>query len=119
MTGREIFEKALRMLGYIEQDGTVDSSLNYKALTIINAVYADIYFLLFKDGFMPLLSLSEKINLDERILHDVFPYGVAMHISLGEGDGLNQQVFSTIYNSKRCSVNTLDTRSDILPSVSE
>ena len=45
MKAIEIYEKALRMLGYIYEDGSYDDSLNLKALGILNAIYADLYFL--------------------------------------------------------------------------
>lgn len=117
MKAIEIYEQALKMLGYINEDGSLDDSLNLKALGIINAVYADLFFLLQDDGFVPIKHLNETPNLNKRILIDIFPYGVAMYLALSVGDGLNQQVFGTIYNSKRCSVNSIYMRSDIVPGI--
>ncbi len=117
MTAIEIFERALKLLSYIGEDGSYDDSLNLKALSIINAVYADLYFLKNEDGFKPLSNLSETPLLSNRILNDVFVYGVAMHLALSVGDGINQQVFTTIYNSKRCSILTVDTKTDTIPGV--
>lgn len=117
MKAIEIYEKALKLLGYIFEDGSYDDSLNLKALSIINAVYADLYFLNKNDGFMPLKSLNDIPTLTERVINDVMPYGVAMHLALSVGDGLNNQIFATIYNSKRCSIITVDTKTDVIPSI--
>ena len=117
MKAIEIFERALKLLSYIGEDGSYDDSLNLKALSIINAIYADLYYLIYDEGFTPLQSLNDTPKLNDRIINDVFVYGVAMHLSLSVGDGLNHQVFTTIYNSKRCSVLKVDTRSDVIPSI--
>nr|DAX69602.1 MAG TPA: hypothetical protein [Caudoviricetes sp.] len=119
MTGQEMFEKALKLLSYTEPDGSSDSSLVMRALSIINAVYADIFFIFENEGFTPLYSLSDEIGLPERVLRDVMPYGVAMHLALGEGDGLNEQVFATLYNSKRASLGPETRRGDVIPSIYE
>ena len=37
MTGQEMFEKALKLLNYTEPDGSSDSSLVMRALSVINA----------------------------------------------------------------------------------
>lgn len=117
MKAIEIYEKALKLLGYIFEDGSYDESLNLKALSIVNAVYADLYFIKNDSGFLPLVSLNDIPKLSERIINDVMPYGVAMHLALSVGDGLNNQIFTTIYNSKRCSVLTIDTKTDVIPSI--
>ena len=117
MKAIEIYEKALKMLGYIFEDGSYDDSLNLKALSILNMVYADLYFIKNNDGFQPLMSLNDIPKLSERIITDVMPYGVAMHLALSAGDGLNNQVFATIYNSKRCSVLNIDSKTDVIPSI--
>ena len=117
MKAIEIYEKALRMLGYIYEDGSYDDSLNLKALGILNAIYADLYFLKNESGFSPLKALNDVPLLSEIILNDVMPYGVAMQLALSVGDGLNNQIFTTIYNAKRCSVLTIDTKSDVIPSI--
>ena len=117
MKAIEIYEQALKLLGYINEDGSLDDSLNLKALGFINAVYADLFYLINDDGFTPLKSLDERPNLSKRILNDVFVYGLAQYLALSVGDGLNQQVFATIYNAKRCSINTILQKSDVIPSV--
>lgn len=117
MKAIEIYEKALKMLGYIFEDGSYDDSLNLKALGILNLVYADLFFINNSDGFLPLTSLNDIPKLSERIIADVMPYGVAMHLALSVGDGLNNQIFATIYNSKRCSVLRVDTKTDVIPSI--
>ncbi len=104
MTAKEMFMKALNMLGYIEPTGNYDETLNKKAVGAVNAIYCDLYYLIYDSGFTKLTSLNDHINLPERILNDVMPYGVAMHLSLLEGDSLNEQIFASFYNSKRLTV---------------
>ena len=115
MSGFEIFIKALKLLNYISPEGDYDSSLTLRALPIINAVYADIYYFFNSENFKPLTDLNETVNLSEKILNDVFPYGVAMHIAIGEADALNQQIFGNIYNSKKVRLSFSDSRIDVLP----
>ena len=117
MKAIEIYEHALKLLGYINEDGSLDDSLNLKALAFINAVYADLFYLINEDGFIPLKSLDESPKLNKRILTDVFPFGVAQYLALSVGDGLNQQIFANIYNSKRCSINTISQKNDVIPSI--
>ncbi len=108
MTAHELFLRALDMLGYVEPNGHFDDTLQKKALSAVNAIYADLYYLLNDSGFVPAKKLTDTINLPERVLYDVACYGVAMHLSLLEADSLNEQIFATLYNSKRISVSNSD-----------
>ena len=108
MMAQTLFEKALALLNLREADGTCDQTLTKNALPCVNAVYCDLYYLLYDSGYRDVSSLRDTLNLPERVFFDVAPYGVAMHLAKMIGDGLNQQIFSTIYNSKRAAVGAKD-----------
>lgn len=103
MTGTEIFKKALILLGYTDSLGEVSAGnrLLVRALTVVNTVYADLFYITRGEGFAPLRSLSERILLPERALYDVMPYGVAAQLAQSESDGDSQQLFVLLYNQKR------------------
>ena len=103
MTGAEIFKKALILLGYTDSLGEVSAEhrLKARALTVVNTVYADLFYITRGEGFSPLCTLSERIYLPERALYDVMPYGVAAFLAQSESDGDSQQLFVLLYNQKR------------------
>ena len=108
MLAQTLFEKALALLNYREADGNCDQTLTKNALPCINAVYCDLYYLLNTSGYSDAASLRDTLNLPERVFFDVAPYGVAMHLAKMLGDGLNQQIFATLYNSKRAAIGAKD-----------
>ena len=111
MTARELYILALTMLGYKDQD-----MFKEKAITLINSVYADIFYDLKPDGeFQPIKSLQEKIDLPPKVLHDVFPYGLAGFLAQSESDGDQQQLFMSIYNKKKNRLNTFSQIEDVIP----
>ena len=114
MNGTQIFITALNMLGY-----TSSERFNKKALSALNQVYADIWYCVNDTDFVPLEKLSDNIELDARILHDVMPYGVAAVLAQAENDGDNQQYMSRIYNRKRASINQMSNIVDTIPTPEE
>lgn len=101
MTGNELFNQALALTGY---GGTalVDASdIKERALSIINAVYSDIYFLTKKDGFQKLSSLENTLDLTERETVDCAVYGVAKFLAKLLGTDDDYKVFSSIYCYKK------------------
>lgn len=114
MTAQTLFEKALSLLNLRDADGSCDEILTKNALSCINAVYCDLFYLLNSSGYSEAASLRDTLNLPERVFYDVAPYGVAMHLAKMLGDGLNQQIFATIYNSKRAAVGAKDNICDTI-----
>ena len=111
MTARELYISALTLLGYKDSD-----MFKEKAITLINAIYADIFYDLKPDGeFQPIKSLQEKIDLPPKVLHDVFPYGLAGFLAQSESDGDQQSNYMYIYNQKKNRLNTTDEIVDVLP----
>lgn len=120
MTGQDVFRQAMRLLGYTDTLGELDSAQNtelYKrALTVINQLICELS--LSESGTMapPLSSLRQELPLSEQTARGVLPYGVAMLLAAAEGDGDNQQVFAALYDQKRVSVRQgYERRTDTLP----
>lgn len=116
MTGGDMISKALLMLGLSDEQGnTTNPRYQTASLSALNTVYADLYYKFNTEGFKE-ISLHENIDLPERVVFDVMPYGVAAHIATAIGDGENQQFYAEIYNQKRkiCGGSSV---SDTLPTV--
>lgn len=119
MTGKEMFKKSLILLGYTDSMGetSAEQRFNSRAITAVNAIYGDLYYTQGIDGFKPIERLEDEINLSERALNDIMPYGVAMLLAQSEGAGDEQQLFSSIYNQKRAAMSRITTIEDVIPSV--
>ncbi len=120
MTGQEVFRQAMRLLGYTDTLGDLDSAQNtelYKrGLTVINQLVCDLSLSERDTMAPPLGSLRQELPLSERTARDVLPYGVAMLLAAAEGDGDNQQLFAALYDQKRVSVRQgYERRTDTLP----
>ncbi len=103
MKAREIVERALKHLGYTDRLGKPDAEAfgpQYKmALTACNAVMNELQR---KEGkaYTTLSSLEDTIELSERSINEVMPYGVAMHLAIIDNDESQQSVFSSLYSQK-------------------
>lgn len=119
MTGTEVLDKALRLLGYTDSLGLpeMNGRIKSRAVAVVNAVYSDLFYLLHDHGFPGVRALKEEICLPERVLNDVMPYGVAAFLAQGESDGDQQQYFMAIYNSKRLGIAGSAQVEDVLPTV--
>lgn len=118
MTAAKIIEKALRLLGYdvLQKTGSI-SDIDENAISAVNSVYADLYFLLNKEGFNEIENALETIDLPEKALVDIMPYGVAAFMASFQGDSDSQQFFSKIYNLKRRSLIKEETFQDVIPGI--
>ena len=105
MTVKEMYQKALTLLGYVGSDSiSGETEFARKGVAVINQIYSDLHYAISREDFIPVNSFTDKINLSARILNDVMPYGVAMLLAQSEGDGDNQMVFAALYNKKRVGV---------------
>lgn len=114
MTGLNLFEKAMEMLGYVNSDGISGrNEMIKKALTLINNVYAELYYA-WEDWrnkpFEPLKNINESLNLPQIVLDDIAPYGVAMYLAQSESDADNQSLYAAIYNQKKTRVKRVTTQ---------
>lgn len=118
MTAEYVIEKAMALLGYTDMEGNTSSArFQGVSLSALNAIYGDLYYINNAIGFTPVGSASEEINLDERVINDVMPYGVAAFIAQNMGDTVNQQFFSQMYNLKRKTVASNESITDTLPTI--
>lgn len=118
MTGEQIIAKAIFLLGYNDMFGnTNDARFQVTAKNALNFIYSDLFYINQTKGFKEIEGFSDEIELPERALFDVMPYGVAAFIAQAMGDGENQQYFSQLYNLKRKALADPGTIADAIPSV--
>ena len=117
MTGNEMMKMALTVLGYTDSTGEIsgDQRFRSRALTVLNGVYSDLFYIKHRDGFIPLKNTTDNIVLPERELNDVMPYGVAAFLAQSESDGDQQQTFILLYNSKRAALTQSEAVGDVIP----
>lgn len=117
MTGNEMMKKALTLLGYTDSTGEISGEQRFRsrALTVLNGVYSDLFYIKHRDGFVPLKNITDNIVLSERELNDVMPYGVAAFLAQSESDGDQQQTFILLYNSKRAALTQSEAVGDVIP----
>ena len=110
-------EKAAALLGYVSANGNVQLSLRVasKALALVNIIYSDLHAICAEGTFMPITNLEQSLNLPENVLHDVFPYGLAMMMAQGESDGDQQDLYAYLYNKKRAGLSRFESVKDVLP----
>lgn len=114
MTGNQLLNTSLKILGYTDQNGNAQltSRVRNSAVVNINLVYSDLWRITHTESFEPINSLGDTIDLPGNALHDVFPYGLCMHIARSENDGDQQQFYSVLYNQKRTSLSNFETVED-------
>jgi hypothetical protein len=118
MIALKIIEKAIKLLGYdtLQKAGSI-TDIDESAITALNAVYADLYFLINKEGFCQITNATQTVNLPEKALNDIMPYGVASFMASFQGDNDSQQFFSKIYNLKRKALIKEETVQDVIQTV--
>ena len=110
MTGMDVFRQALRLLNYTDVSGETDAAaageLYKRGLSVMEQLCAELC--LSESGRLPppLRSLNERLPVSEKTARTVLPYGVAMLLAAGRGDGDNQQLFASLYDQKRASLHT-------------
>lgn len=116
MTGRNVLQQALGLLGYQNMEEiTGQSEILQRGLMAVNQIYADLHYITTLRPHQPLADLAEELLLSQRAAADVMPYGVAMLLAQTESDGDNQQLFAELYNRKRSSLSRTDWVQDTMP----
>lgn len=123
MTGMNLFDEAMRLLGYVTEDGVSgrDDMLK-KALPLVNRVYSELYYSFVsvpgkEDNFKPLGLIGQELELPENVLNDIAPYGMAMYLAQSESDADNQALFASIYNQKKIRGKRIVPITDRLPHI--
>lgn len=119
MTGCEIYNNALSLLGYAENNGSnqLTQRVMNRAIPHINLIYGDLRRICGMDE-KRIETLSEKMELPEKAL-DVCICGVAGYIAMSEGDDNAQAIWSAEYQSRRTTLSQIGTIKDVLPTVDE
>ncbi len=96
MKGHNVFDDAIRLLGYTDFEGNIQdtSGLKARAVSVINSILADIC------SGVKITKLSDEIPLNEE-QSDALVYGAAMLLALSDGNGEKNRIFAEIYNGKR------------------
>lgn len=117
MTAADMEKKIINLLGYTDGSGNIaqNTHLRQRALTAINAVYADLFYALGRTDFSLLPSPEHTIDLPERVLNDVMPYGAAAFLAQSENDGDQQQYYIMLYNQKRAALTRSESVEDNMP----
>jgi hypothetical protein len=111
MTGKELFEMAMSLLGY-----TTNGNIQRRALAIVNKIYYEMYIIFRKEKetFVPLKTLGDRIDLPPEVLSIVMPMGIAAGIAVGEGDGDMQQYYAYEYDRARKRYTRIETIIDVM-----
>ena len=110
MTGNDVLNRVLNLLGYLNSYSTKTDNENLlkRAPSIINQICFDL-------KIPNITRLSDKINASEKAI-DALCYGAAMIMALVEGDGVKNKMFTDIYNAKRAAaLSSKDVVVDKLP----
>lgn len=119
-TGEQIAKQALLLLNYVDAYGRADTAeeagLWRRSMAAVNQIYAELWRQE-KGGepFAPLQSGKEYVQISAYAAYTVMPYGVAMLLAQGEGDGDHQLLYASLYNAKRTAVSREDCRCDVFP----
>ena len=120
MTGKEAFRRALQLLNYTDADGEPDSAaageLYKRGLAIVDQLCTELSEAETGRAAPPLYSLGQALPLTDRTARQILPYGIAMLLAAGRGDGDNQRLFAALYTEKRTTVRAAGERlTDVLP----
>lgn len=110
ITARALIDKAFDLCGY-----TKSNELMRQALTAVNIIASDIYYLNHTEGFKPVESLDSTLEFNEMIINDVLPYGVASILAELEFDGDKQNLYAAYYNRKRLKISGREQIADKMP----
>lgn len=115
MTGNDILNKALSLLGFFDSNGNsqLTQRIMQKALGIINFVYIDLMRICGIES-EPLESLNKKVNLSQYAI-EVLVCGVASYIADTEGDDNAQALWSAEYQARRTTLSSIQQYKDVLP----
>ena len=121
MTGRDVLNRAMQLLGYTngygEVDGLRDAELMKRGTAAVDQILPDLRRIEAPGWTIEgTADLDAALPLSPEAAKDVMPYGVAMLLAQGESDGDAQMLFAQLYNRKRTGVKSPSGRRiDVLP----
>ena len=112
MTGNQLFERALDLLGLRNENAQAPSDtddLKSRALTLINVVLAessslDCRIRKTEHTVKAVSSLEEELDCADIVLQSVLPYGLARLLILGEDDALAGSMTRLYEEAKRSAI---------------
>ena len=115
MTGNDILQRALGLLGYAENNGNTQLTqrILQKALPLTNLVYGDIARMCGMEK-ETIDSLSDEFEISNNSA-DVFACGLASYIAATEGDDNAHAFWAAEYNARRTTLSKITTVKDELP----
>lgn len=111
MTVSDIIKSAQALMGYGSVDviGYNDEAMLQRSILAVNHIIADL------DGKITVKEANEQLPLPISALR-AMPYGVAMLLSLAEGDAARNNTFANIYNAMRAAAKgSISTVVDTIP----
>lgn len=116
MTVARIFNEAKQRLSYDEDTAvSVIAEIDKKTVRTVNEIYTEIYYKIAESGFTPLSSITDEVDLDERIIYLILIPGVASRIAFEYGDNTLQAYYANEYNKGLNLLNTISTITDATP----
>ena len=99
MTVSSIYNSAIKLLGYNNAYLSVEDNdiLKSRAIEFVNQIGFDLFKMSAVKNFLEEFYLAAEYR-------DALIYGVCMLMSLSEGDGDKNRIFTELYNSKRAEV---------------
>lgn len=118
MTGHDLWQRALLLLGCDTADGTVPAgaSMQRRALAVVNQITAEAWYAAESTPYTPLTSLAQPLPVPAATADTVLPYGVAMLAAQLMGDADNQTLYAVLYDQHRAgAARTARRVRDVLP----
>ena len=115
MTGNDILQRALGLLGYAENNGNTQLTqrILQKALPLTNLVYGDIARMCGIEK-QKIECLLDEIEISDKAA-DVFACGLAGYIAASEGDDNAHAFWAAEYNARRTTLTKVTEIKDVLP----
>lgn len=115
MKACEVYDNALKLLGYSENNGNnqLTQRVMSRAVALFNIVYGDIRRICGM-SIKRIKNLSEETELPEKAI-DVLTCGVASYIAMSEGDDNAQAIWSAEYQTRRTTLSQISEISDVIP----
>ena len=115
MTVNSIYNSAVKLLGYNNSYLSLEDNdiLKKRAIEFVNRIAFDLFTM------PPVSNFLEELNLPLEC-EDALIYGLCMLLSLSEGDGDKNRLFTELYNAKRAKMKAQTAKiSDVFPEFSE
>ena len=113
----EVYNNALNLLGYAENNGNthLTNRVMTRAISIFNIVYGDLRRICGYD-IKRIEGLSEEVELPENAL-SVLECGIASYVAMTEGDDSAQSIWSAEYQARRTLLSKIEEIQDTIPTV--